>query len=66
METYHWERNVSKESCLNILNYKTDSKDAIQPPVEYGKSVEALMNDGENEYNINKYKEQVLKLLTVA
>ena len=64
MEIYEWNRNKSKETSMNVLNWLT--KNNTEPAKEYQNSVENLINEGENEYNILKYKEQVLKLVGLA
>lgn len=64
METYVWDNNQSKKSATEILSWKSDKK--VDPPKDYGGSVAALFNEGENEYNIEKYKEQVVKMLGLA
>lgn len=66
MEVYVWNNNKSKVSASEILNWKSSSEQQVEPPKEYAESVEALLNDGENEYNLDKYKEQVVKMLGVA
>lgn len=66
MEIYDWSRNQSKIAATEYLNYKATSDKVVEPPEEYGKSVEALLNEGENEYNLEKYKEQVVKMLGIA
>lgn len=66
MEIYYWDRNRSKVSATEILNWQLTSEQKVEPPREYGKTVEALLNEGENEYNLNKYKEQVVKMLGIA
>lgn len=66
METYLWDRNQSKVSATDILNWQSTSEEKIEPPREYGNTVEALLNEGENEYNLIKYKEQVVKMLGIA
>jgi len=66
MEVYIWENNKSKVSAKEILNWKTSSDQKMEPPKEYGRSVESLLNDGENDYNLDKYKEQVVKMLGIA
>jgi small subunit ribosomal protein S35 len=63
MEYYDWSRNKSKVSATEILNYKSTSEQKVEPPQEYAQSVEELLNDGENDYNLEKYKEQVVKML---
>lgn len=66
MEIYHWYRNKSKETAENIANWTADGK---QPsPVNevdknFATAVETLINEGENENNIEQYKQESLKLL---
>lgn len=64
MEKYIWENNKSKKSATEILNWNNTSSEIV-PPKEYGESVEALMNEGENDYNLNSYKERVTQMLGV-
>lgn len=66
MEFYDWHRNKSKETSTQVLNWNTTSDKQIEPPQSYITSVENLMNEGENEYNLNKYKEEVVKMLGIA
>lgn len=66
MELYDWNRNKSKENSTGILNWGATNDSKVEPPQEYAKSVETLFNDGENEYNLEKYKEQVVKMLGIA
>lgn len=65
MEEYVWERNASRRAAEAIVAWaqKSGASSESVVPVEYAQSVERLMNDGENEYNLQKYKEGVLKLL---
>lgn len=64
METYHFSRNKSKVSAEEILNWgKTEGGKKLVAHEAFGKSVENLMNEGENEYNIQAYKTEALKLL---
>ncbi|XP_058463604.1 small ribosomal subunit protein mS35 [Malaya genurostris] len=64
MEYYDFQRNCSKVNSETILNWrKTDGEQRLSAPAGYGHSVEQLFNDGENEYNLAKYKEQTLSLL---
>lgn len=65
MEEYIWSRNKSKQSTDAILNYGKSSVDVLPPP-EYIQSVEQLINEGENEQNIAKYKESVLKMFNLT
>ena len=62
MEFYDWNQNKSKVSATEILNYQSTGE-KVEPPQEYAKSVEQLLNDGENDYNLDKYREQVVKML---
>ncbi|XP_055531565.1 28S ribosomal protein S35, mitochondrial [Wyeomyia smithii] len=67
MEYYAFQRNRSKISSESILNWGKSKEDTHrEAPVEYANSVEQLFNDGENEYNLQKYKEQTLLLLGIA
>lgn len=66
MEYYDWHRNNSKVTSTEVLNWPAIGEKKIEPPQEYVKSVEAIMNEGENEYNLNNYKEQVLKMLGLS
>lgn len=66
MEFYDWNRNKSKITSTEILNWRSKTKEKIKPPQEYVKSVEVLMNEGENEYNLSKYKEQVKSMLGLS
>lgn len=65
MEFYKYERNKSKQSVESILNWGKDSKDGtkLQASDGFVKSVEQLINEGENVQNLNKYKEEVLAML---
>lgn len=62
MEEYIWSRNRSKEVSEIILNWPNIER-TKQVPQSYGKSVEQLINEGENEVNVTTYKVEVLKLL---
>ncbi|XP_037939349.1 28S ribosomal protein S35, mitochondrial [Teleopsis dalmanni] len=64
MELYHFNRNVSKVSAEAILNWgNNDDANKVNASESFGKCVEDLINDGENEYSLGKYKEEVIKLL---
>ena len=64
MEVYIWSRNKSKESSEAILNWG-NTGDKASPHSAYGQAVEKVINEGENSYNINEYKREVLKLLNL-
>ncbi|XP_058834848.1 small ribosomal subunit protein mS35 [Topomyia yanbarensis] len=67
MEYYDFQRNRSKVSSESILNWgKAEGDVRLNAPLSYASSVEQLFNDGENEYNLSKYKEQTLSLLDLA
>lgn len=64
MEVYIWSRNKSKETSEGVLNWGVTG-DKKSPHPEYAQSVERLINDGENHYNLDAYKREVLKLLNL-
>lgn len=67
MEEYIWSRNKSKQSAEAILRWGGKSAEAnVSVPSEYSESVEQIINDGENDYNIAQYKAGVLKLLQLS
>lgn len=61
MEEYIWSRNKSRQAAEAIL--KWGATEAVPVPQEYEKSVERLINEGENEQNLAQYKASVLQLL---
>lgn len=65
MEVYIWSRNKSKETSAAILNWG-GTDDNKSPHLEYSQSVEKLINEGENRYNLDSYKREVLKLLNLT
>lgn len=67
MEVYIWSCNKSKETSEAILNWGTTSGDDKRSPhLEYAQSVEKLINEGENSYNLDNYKKEVLKLFNLT
>jgi small subunit ribosomal protein S35 len=66
MELYAFGRNSSKVSAEQVLNYNKSEDEKQVVPENFAKSVEQLFNDGENEYNMGKYKEEVIKLLGLS
>lgn len=67
MEYYDFQRNRARVSSEAILNWgKADGEQRVAALASYGQSVEQLFNDGENEYNLQKYKEQTVALLGLA
>lgn len=64
MEYYDWNNNISKEMIDGLLACVDQSGDEPKPTTDaYAASVEQLFNDGENEQNVKKYKNEVLGLL---
>ncbi|XP_049541214.1 28S ribosomal protein S35, mitochondrial [Anopheles darlingi] len=65
MEYYDFERNCSKKNAEATLNWgrKEGDADWAPCPSEFADAVARLFNDGENAYNLDKYKEQSLALL---
>lgn len=61
MEVYIWNNNKSKQTSSDIINWKLTTK--VEPSAEYVNSVEQLINEGENDYNLEKYKSQVVQML---
>lgn len=67
MEVYLFERNQSKLSAEGILNWNAkEGAPKVAPSKSYANCVEQLINEGENEYNLGKYKEEVKKMLNIA
>ncbi len=62
MEYYDWNRNRSKVTSTEILNWPSKEQ-TIQPPETYARSVEALMKVGESPATLIHYKKEVLKML---
>jgi small subunit ribosomal protein S35 len=62
MEEYIWTRNQSKVTAEAVAGWGSDGKSVTIAPT-FGASVENLINEGENDYNLTKYKEEVLGLL---
>ncbi|SPP77094.1 28S ribosomal protein S35, mitochondrial [Drosophila guanche] len=67
MELYLFERNQAKRSAEAILNWNAaEGAPKKAASASYAQCVEQLINEGENEYNLAKYKEEVMKMLNVA
>lgn len=69
MEYYDWDRSKSRDSLVTIHcwpNPPTDNDYETIPHVtEYKIAVSDLINDGEDEFSINKYKEAVKNMLAL-
>ncbi|XP_052860133.1 28S ribosomal protein S35, mitochondrial isoform X2 [Anopheles cruzii] len=68
MEYYDFERNRSKRSAEATLNWGRTEGDGgwVMAPAEYASAVTRLFNEGENAYNLEKYKEQSMALLGLS
>lgn len=62
MEFYDWNASKSKSNVEKIFGQKSESIENID---SYSDAVDKLMNDGENEYNLTRYRESVKTLLNV-
>lgn len=62
MEYYDWQKNKSKESTEAMLKWGKSKDQPIKSTNDFAMSVETLFNEGENEQNLQVYKEEVLKL----
>lgn len=64
MEYYDWDKNQSKESLEEILRWGKSKDEPIAVSTNgFAECVEAIFNEGENEANLQKYKEETLKVL---
>lgn len=63
MEYYDWQNNKSKETVEAILRWGKSETAPIKSTDDFARSVEKIFNEGENEQNLQEYKEEVLKLL---
>lgn len=63
MEYYDWQKNKSRETTEAILRWGKKNDEPIKSTGGFAKSVEKVFNEGENDQNLQEYKEEVLKLL---
>lgn len=64
MEYYDWNTNPSKESLEEILRWGKSKDEPIAASTDaFGKSVETIFNEGENEASLQNYKEETMKVL---
>lgn len=63
MEYYDWQKNQSRKSTEAILRWGKPKNEPIKSTNDFAKSVEKIFNEGENDQNLQEYKEEVLKLL---
>lgn len=79
MEVYIWKNQKSRKAVVKWFNWKADSKEELSPEFvesfdesvvpgikEYEEAVSEYYNVGENDYQINKYKQAVLRMLGVT
>lgn len=63
MEYYDWQNNKSREITEAILRWGKPENETIKSTDDFARSVEKIFNEGENDQNLQEYKEEVLKLL---
>lgn len=67
MEYYDWDKHQSRKSLVTIYAWPEVPQDydyeQIPHATEYKIAVTDLINNGEDEHSVNKYKEAVKKLL---
>lgn len=69
MEYYDWDRSKSRESLVTLHCWPNpptdDDYETIPHATEYKIAVSDLINNGEDEYSIGKYKEAVKNMLSL-
>ena len=69
MEYYDWDKSKSRESLITIFCWPEPPKDidyqTIPSATEYKVAVSDLINKGEDEFSVNRYKEAVKNLLNL-
>lgn len=69
MEYYDWEKHPSKTSLITLYSWPEPPTDIdyhqIPHAEEYKIAVSDLINIGEDDYSVNKYKSAVSKLLNL-
>lgn len=63
LEYFDWENSKSKENIKFLFNATSQNFDNSEEVLNYKKSVTALFDEGENDYNLEKYKKSALKVL---
>ncbi|XP_067012786.1 small ribosomal subunit protein mS35 [Anabrus simplex] len=69
MEYYDWDKNPSRPNALRVLNWpkniEEDTNVVVMTPTlqQFKEAVSELMNEGENDQTLGKYKEATMKLL---
>lgn len=72
MEYYDWDASMSRKSVMGLLSWKPvqnaeeSCTDDIQLDLKgYKEAVSNILNEGEEEYTLSRYKEEVKKLLSI-
>lgn len=72
MEYYDWDASASRKNVMGLLSWKPDqnaaemSADAMDFDIkEFKEAVSKIMNEGEEEYTLSRYKEEVKKLFSL-
>ncbi|XP_014243890.1 28S ribosomal protein S35, mitochondrial [Cimex lectularius] len=64
MEYYDWDKSKSKENIMNTLKMSNNENKMESKEVEeYKNAVVAVFDEGENDYNWNRYKEASVNIL---
>lgn len=67
MEYYDWDEHQSRKNLVTIYTWPEIPQDYeyehIPHATEYKIAVSDLVNNGEDEFSVNKYKEAVKKLI---
>lgn len=66
MEVYIWENNKSKEMAEKIVQWGQEGNDKPAIAPSFKEAVEQLINEGENDTTLTKYKDEVIKLLQLS
>lgn len=69
MEYYDWDKSKSKRSLLNLHYWpeppKSDDYSEVAHSDDYKTAVSDMINNGEDDNSVNKYKESVKQLLSL-
>ncbi|KAK9500441.1 hypothetical protein O3M35_001706 [Rhynocoris fuscipes] len=64
LEYYDWDNSISKENIIALLKLTNEEPNLSSPKVNaYKTAVINLFDEGENDYNLSKYKEASLSIL---
>ncbi|XP_069692238.1 small ribosomal subunit protein mS35 [Periplaneta americana] len=71
MEYYDWETSASRRSIKDLLTWTPDGPTEQPQDVQvdlqaFKTAVSTMMNEGEETYTLNQYKEEVKKLLSLS